>query len=117
MSECLLTLGGSEEQSLRASVTITVLMETATLLSDSKVREEEEINRLETALLVAKEKNKNTIAKKVALDIDISAAVKAVEVSGVCVSLNSYFSFDPEIYLPSSYTRGVPATLSVNMSI
>jgi hypothetical protein len=80
MAECLLTLGSSEEQSLRASVTITVLMETAGLLSDTQLKEEEEINRLETSLNIAKEKNRNTVMKKNALDIDIAAAVKTVEV-------------------------------------
>lgn len=80
MAECVLTLGSSEEQSLRASVTITVLMETAGLLSDTKLKEEEEINRLETALNLAKEKNRNTVMKKNTLDIDIAAAVKTVEV-------------------------------------
>ena len=70
-----------QEKCAKSIATISALMESSALLSETREKEEEEIARLELALQAARDKNRNSLIKQTTLDINISAEKRAVEVS------------------------------------
>lgn len=72
-----------EEEYARQTVTVAGLLVTAGLLSEARSIEDDEINRLEALLTLAKEKNRNTVIKQTTLDINISAETRTKEVKSV----------------------------------